>query len=96
MHLVQLEKFGMCQPLNYLSLTQLLQEHITQPPNELMCSWCEAMFGKADLPDYTVLELPLPLFDLGHDRACTSVERLYPLLGVSMSSRVRTSKPPLP
>ena len=71
----------MCQPLNYLSLTQLLQEQITQPPNELMRSWCEAMFGKVDLPDYTAHELPLPLFDLGHDRACTSVERLCPSWG---------------
>lgn len=39
------------------------------------------MVGTADLPEYTAHELPLPLFDLGHDRACTSVERLYPLLG---------------
>jgi hypothetical protein len=82
----------MGHPLNYLSLTQLLQEHITQPPNELMRSWYEATVGKADLPDYTAHELPLPLFDLGHDRACTSAERLCPFLGASMSSRVQMSK----
>ena len=46
-----------------------------------MRSRCEAMVGKADLPDYTAHELPLPLFDLGHDWACTSVERLYPSWG---------------
>ena len=40
-----------------------------------------AMVDKGHLIDYTTHEVPLPLFGLGHDRACTFCGAPLPLVG---------------
>jgi hypothetical protein len=44
-------------------------------------SQCRAMVGKAHLLDYPTHEVPLPLFGLGYDWACTFRGAPLPLLG---------------
>ena len=59
-------------------------------------SQCEAMVGKTHLLESTAHEVPLPLFGLGYDRACTFRGAPLPRSGASMSSRVhiREVSPP--
>jgi len=46
-----------------------------------MGSECGAMVGKAQLLDYAAHEVPLPLFGLGYDWACTFRGAPLPRLG---------------
>lgn len=42
---------------------------------------CKTMVGKVHPLDYTAHEVPLPLFGLGYDRACTFGGAPLPLRG---------------
>jgi len=49
--------------------------------NAVVGSQCGAMVGKTHLFEYTAHEVPLPLFGLGYDWACTFRGAPLPRLG---------------
>ena len=70
-----------------LSLASQLTSHLSAPilPTVIRTarvgSECKVMEGRTHLLDYTTHEVPLPLFGLGHDWACTFRGAPLPLRG---------------
>jgi len=74
-HISLCEIYGIYHPLNFSSssadVSSLSIPTFAVFDVAILSSRCESVVGKTHLLDYTTHEVPLPLFGLGHDWACT-------------------------